>query len=222
MQLTPELLSPGLLRILWGLAVAVLVLSFSYAALAGLRQSPARQHLVLGSTVALIVLWSVRATVDPGVGLHVLGMTAAVLMLGWRFAVWAGLAAELAVSFAGTPSLGMVGPNWLLAAVIPATVTAIVARAVRHRLPANLFIFIFAVCFFGAGGAVLSTHLVVAGLLGVSGVPGIQGSGESLLAFLPLVVFPEAFINGAVMSLLVVFRPEWVRLFDDRWYLDGR
>jgi uncharacterized membrane protein len=222
MQLTPELLGPVLVWILWGVAAVVLALSFSYAALASLWHSPARQHLVLGSTVALIVLWSVRATVDPGVGLHVLGMTAAVLILGWRFAVWAGLAAELAVSAAGSLSLGMVGPNWILAAVIPATVTAVVARAVRRGLPPNLFIFIFAVCFFGAGGAVLSTHLVVAGLLGVAGVPGIQGVGESLLAFLPLVVFPEAFINGAVMSLLVVFRPDWVRLFDDRWYLDGR
>ena len=222
MQLAPELLDPLLLRLLWGLAVAVLLLSVSFAALASLRHSHARQHLVLGSTVALIVLWSVRATVDPGVGLHVLGMTAAVLMLGWRFAVWAGLAAELAVSAAGSPALGMVGPNWILSAVIPATVTAIVAWAVRRGLPPNLFIFIFAVCFFGAGGAVLCTHVAAAVLLGVSGSPGIQGSGESLLAFLPLVMFPEAFINGAVMSLRVVFRPDWVRLFDDRWYLDGR
>ena len=222
MQLTPELLTPVLQQILWGLAAAVLVLSFSYRALASLRHSEARQHLVLGSTVALMVLWSVRATVDPGVGLHVLGMTAAVLILGWRFAIWAGLAAELAVSAAGSPALGMVGPNWILAAVIPATVTAMVARAVRRGLPPNLFVFIFAVCFFGAGGAVLCTHLVAAGLLGASGAPGIQGSGESLLAFLPLVMFPEAFINGAIMSLLVVFRPDWVRLFDDRWYLDGR
>jgi len=222
MQLAPELMGPDILWVSWLIAGLVLVLSFSPRALAGLGQVSARQHLVLGTAVALSVLWSVRATVDPGVGLHILGMTAAVLLLGWRYAIWAGLMAELAVSATGAPALAMVGPNWLLSAVVPATLTAGIARAVRQALPPNLFVFVFVCCFFGAGACVLAVHLIVAVLMGVTGMPGIQGAGVSLPAFLPLVIFPEAFINGAVMSLLVVFRPDWVRLFDSQWYLDGR
>lgn len=222
MQLPPELFGQAILWAGWLIAGLVLALSFSPRALSGLGQVPARQHLVLGTAVALSVLWSVRATVDPGVGLHILGMTAAVLLVGWRYAIWAGLLAELAISLTGTPALSMVGPNWLLSAVVPATLTAVIAKGVRQALPPNLFVFVFVCCFFGAGACVLAVHLIVAILMGLTGMPGIQGAGVSLSAFLPLVIFPEAFINGAVMSLLVVFQPDWVRLFDTRWYLDGR
>ncbi len=222
MQLAPELIGPVVLWAGWLVAGLVLALSFSLRALSDLLQGSARQHLVLGTAVALSVLWSVRATVDPGVGLHILGMTAAVLLIGWRYALWAGLLAELAISLTGTPALIMIGPNWLLSAVVPATITALIARAARRALPPNLFVFVFVCCFFGAAGCVLAIHLIVAVLMGLTGMPGIQGTGVSLSAFLPLVMFPEAFINGAVMSLLVVFRPDWVRLFDTQWYLDGR
>ena len=34
--------------------------------------------------------------------------------------------------------------------------------------------------------------------------------------------FPEAVLNGWVMSVLVGFKPEWVRSFRDEEYLDGK
>jgi uncharacterized membrane protein len=36
---------------------------------------------------------------------------------------------------------------------------------------------------------------------------------------LPLMTFGEAFINGIVISAAVMFRPNWVRSFDDGAYL---
>ena len=34
-----------------------------------------------------------------------------------------------------------------------------------------------------------------------------------------LIIFPEAFTTGAVLTLLVVYRPKWVLSFDDNLYL---
>jgi uncharacterized membrane protein len=36
-----------------------------------------------------------------------------------------------------------------------------------------------------------------------------------------LVMFSEGFINGMCVSALAVFYPDWVKTFDDRFYLDG-
>ena len=37
--------------------------------------------------------------------------------------------------------------------------------------------------------------------------------------FLPLMMFPEAFITGMLTTLAVVFYPQWVLTFDDAKYL---
>jgi uncharacterized membrane protein len=97
-----------------------------------------------------------------------------------------------------------------------------VAWAARFRLPRNPFVFIFVCGFFGAGAAALATWLAAAGLLAVTGQPLPSGPGASLWAFLPLVLFPEAFINGALASMFIVYRPEWVRLYDERFYVRQR
>jgi uncharacterized membrane protein len=35
-------------------------------------------------------------------------------------------------------------------------------------------------------------------------------------------MLPEGFLNGAVLSMLTAWKPEWVRTFDDRDYIDGK
>jgi len=36
------------------------------------------------------------------------------------------------------------------------------------------------------------------------------------LLFLPIAMLPEGFLNGAILSMLTAWKPEWVRSFDDR------
>ena len=36
--------------------------------------------------------------------------------------------------------------------------------------------------------------------------------------YAPLIAFPEATINGIIITVLVVYYPEWVRLFDPAYY----
>ena len=44
---------------------------------------------------------------------------------------------------------------------------------------------------------------------------------QYLLAFVPL-MYPEAFLSGAMLSILVVYRPQWVATFDDSRYLNNK
>lgn len=216
MQFDPEVLSPGLVSACWLLAGLLLLVALS--GLGALWNEPRRLHLVAGAALALALLWSVRADVDPGVGLHVLGITAVVLLLGWRLAMVAAALASLSLVVMGdTPSV-TAPAGWLLSAAAPGALAAAIAWLTRFHLPRNPFVFIFGCAFFGSGLALVLTWLLSAALLSWSGQASPSGVDSSLLAFLPLVVFPEGFINGAVVSMLIVYRPDWVRLYDEQFY----
>jgi len=219
MQFAAEVLSPGLVH-----ACVVIAGCWLLAALPGLRAlrgHPERLHLMSGSAVALAVLWSVNARIDPGLALHVLGTPAVVLLLGWRLGMLAAALAAIALLVTGVTGYAEAPAGWLLSAALPGAVIVAVAWFARFHLPRNPFIFIFICAFLGSALAVLATWLGGAALLAASGQPSPSGIDSSLLAFLPLVLFPEAFINGAVTSMLIVYRPGWVRLYDERFYDRG-
>ena len=216
MQFSGGLLSPVLA---WACVVAAaLLLVLALGGLPALRAGPSRIHLLLGAAVGLAVLWSVNAGIDPGLRVHVLGMTVVVLLLGWRLGVLAGALAEISLVAYGVTPLMAAAAAWLVCAAIPGAVTLGIAWTARFYLPRNPFVFIFVCGFFGAGLAVLATWLTGAALLALSGQPSPSGAGASLTAFLPLMLFPEAFINGALVSMLIVYRPEWLRLYDEAFY----
>ena len=56
----------------------------------------------------------------------------------------------------------------------------------------------------------------------LSGQPELYSMGTEYARFLPLMLFPESFITGALITMMVVFRPAWVVSFDDERYLKGR
>lgn len=216
MHFTADLLSPGLA---WAcIALASLLLLAALPGLRDLRSHPERYHLLCGAAVALALLWSVHARVDPGIAVHVLGIPAVVLLLGWGLAMVAAALAELALL-----GIGMTGPllapaSWLISAALPGAMVVAIAWTARFYLPRNPFIFIFAGAFFGAAIALLSAWLAGAVLLAWSGQSSPSDAGAPLIAFLPLVMFLEAFVNGAVVATLIVYRPEWVRFYDETFY----
>ena len=61
----------------------------------------------------------------------------------------------------------------------------------------------------------LSVALVSAALLALFGQSGWVCAALDNAALLPLIMFPEGFINGVLVTALVVFHPEWVRLFSE-------
>ena len=56
-------------------------------------------------------------------------------------------------------------------------------------------------------------------LMGVSGTYSWHTISADYLSVWPLLLFPEALLNGMTMTLLAVYRPYWVNTFFDREYL---
>ena len=66
---------------------------------------------------------------------------------------------------------------------------------------------------------VLCLALASVVLLALGGQTAMVENALGLWPLLFLIMFSEAFINGLCVSALAVFAPEWMKTFDDRFYL---
>jgi uncharacterized membrane protein len=168
-------------------------------------------------------MWSMKAAVRPGMNMHLLGATMIALMFGRQLAI-VGLTVVLAaVTFnsAGNGSIGWspFALNGLTMVVIPVLVARGILRAVERCLPTHFFVFIFVATFFGAALNTMLTGLVATLLLAVAGIYDLDLLfGEFYLSYV-LLAFAEAWLTGAVITIMVVYCPHWVGSFDDRRYL---
>ncbi len=177
---------------------------------------------MLATCVALLLIWAMKAGVAPGLELHLLGVTLATLMFGWQFAVLAVGVVLLGNTSYGHGSWPSFGWNGLLLICLPVLVSWVVLRFSERRLPGNFFIYIFVAAFFGAALAMLSVGVVSTMLLWMVGAYPWQPLMDQYTVNYMLLVFPEAFLTGAMMTIFVVYRPTWVATFDDDRYLTDR
>ena len=180
------------------------------------------QHVFFGAMVALLLMWKVKAGISPGLGFHHLGATMFTLMFGWPLALL-GLSSIMLISaLLQHNEVLSLGINGLLSVAIPVFVSYGILRLSQKRLPANYFIYIYVAAFFGAGIAVAASRLTAIALLSlVQAYPDSQLVSESLV-YIPLFMFPEAFITGFLISAFVVYKPDWVTTFDDERYIVGK
>jgi uncharacterized membrane protein len=177
-----------------------------------------RQHVYLGGLVLLLIIWSLRAGVTPGLTLQFLLVSALTLMHGWALAV-IGIGVVLGADGLQHGSLAAWPANLLCFGVVPATTTALIHRLVRARLPHNYFVYFFGTVFAGSLVAFGLASLARLALLWFAGSLPSARLGDEFLVLLPMMGLAEASMNGLVMAIAVVYTPEWVRSFDDRLYL---
>lgn len=173
----------------------------------------AARVLLLG-TLALAGLRWFNADALAGSSLHFLGASAATLMFGPRFALWAMAVASLLAWLGGSAWLGW-APDFLACGVLPVLATQALYVLEQARLPPNLVTYVLVNAFLGGGVAMLASHLVKAA------VAAAGGSGEPavyLASAVPM-MFGEGFLCGGALALVVVYRPQWCASFDDRRYL---
>lgn len=180
-----------------------------------------RQHLLFGTMLGLFLLWLVRRDFDSGLSYHFIGMTAVTLLLDWPLALLAGLAAQLGLLAIGRQDLAALGVNGVLLVLLPVLVTELCALRVERAQPRNLFVYIFFCGFFPAALATLLTLLGGLGLLWLDGLFPMPPWLDDFAGYLWLVMFPEAFINGTVVTALVVFYPDWLETFNRSRYLQA-
>lgn len=185
-------------------------------------RQPARLNLWCAAIAVIFTLWCIRYSVKPGLMLHLIGATILTLMFGPRLAqlalylVMAGVAATGIAGVDGYPA------NALLAGAVPVWVSWLLYRLVERRLPANIFVFIFAGGFLSAALAMAVSALATVALHAAAGTYAAAYLTEYYLPYALLLAWGEAFITGMSMALMVAYYPQWVLLFDDKRYLARR
>lgn len=181
-----------------------------------------RQHLCFGAAIALVPLWMLQAGIRDGLEVHFLGLTTLALMLGWRLSQLMALLSLLLVTFFGIEPWEAFGANLLLGVVLPISVSYFVFLLSYSYLYRHLFVYIFVAGFFNAALTMAVKTLAFAGYMTWSGQYSWQTVVDDYLSILPLLLFPEALLNGMAITLLVVFRPRWMCTFFDRDYLSNK
>jgi uncharacterized membrane protein len=184
-------------------------------------KSPANLNVFLGATVALLGLWLINAGIRPGLNFHLLGATALTLMFRPWFALLA-LALVIAGLTAHNGQFDAYPANLLLMGVLPVSISWAIYRVVDGRLPNHMFVYIFLNCFFAAGLAIAVVGIGSTLFAAAAGAYKLDYLLDNYLPFYLLMAWAEAFTTGMIMTLLVVYRPEWVATFDDQRYLRSK
>ena len=173
----------------------------------------ARLNRLLAAAALVAALWGVRAELPAGPGLHFLGAAALYLMFGAPLAL-AGMALAAALACAlGAGDWGALPAQWLVDGAVPVACAWATHRAIERYSPPNLFVYVFGAAFAGAGPSMVASL----------GAHRLLGSRIEPFAALGLMLgFGEAFLTGALVTLFVVYRREWVATFDDARYLARR
>ncbi|MGB0466123.1 MAG: energy-coupling factor ABC transporter permease [Pontibacterium sp.] len=220
-------ISEGLLSASWLWLTLFLYLTVLGAALyripwSVLLENRRLQHLFWAITVFMMVMWSMRAGISPGLSIHFLGVTALTLILGWDLAIVSGSIALLGMVLIGRESWQGLPVNGFCSVVLPVLVSYLILKLVEARLAKNFFIYLFLCGFLGAGIAVMVSGLSTGLLLWLDGVYDWSKINHEYVRYLPLIMFPEGLMNGIVMTGMLVFYPDWVRTFNAKQYIDDQ
>ncbi|WP_065188256.1 energy-coupling factor ABC transporter permease [Shewanella woodyi] len=179
----------------------------------------AKQTQILLASVALNALWLLNANVTQGIHVHFLGLVTLMLMYGWRMA---SVISILPVLFFTTFVIkspfdfaiyGLLGIN------LPLFLCFMVYSQIFKYLPHHLFVYIFGGAFINAFLSIVFHILLWAAWLWLSTDYDWAFLRDNYLLIIPLLGFPEALLNGMAITLLVVYRPQWLYDYSDSTYL---
>ena len=145
--------------LLWALVLIITFISVEKNTYKALYNTPARQIGVLACALVFAMLWQIKAGILSGLDLHILGVTAATLILGWRLAILSSLLASALLAAFANIDLNLLPMQILFGAFIPTLLSYLGFIMSYQYLPRHFFVYIFV----NIG--------MVSGLLPVVGVP---------------------------------------------------
>lgn len=198
---------------------AILIYTFKRLAWHRLAQYPFTLHIFFLWSVLLCVVNLSRIGVAEGLQLHLLAVTAATLMMGWKLCYLAAVLAQLLMIATGFEPFALLGWNTLLYALVPILVSHYFCRLLQRLLPLNPFIFTLGCGFFGAIFAMSITMLISSAALAIFGIYPLDIIWQKYLKFILVIIYPEGFVNGVIVAGLVAFHPHIISAFDpDRYF----
>lgn len=179
-------------------------------------------HAALAGAVVLTLMWSMKAGVKPGLNLHLLGAMAATLIYGPRLAMLVMALALTGITLNGAIEWSAWPVNFVLMVAGPVGVAWALQRVVERILPPHFFIFVFVISFAGAALTVMAQGALASLALTLAGAYSAEFLSTDYLPYFLLLGFAEAWLSGAAVTLLVVYRPGLVAAFDDKRYLSNK
>jgi len=217
-NLPDTLLGEGWYRAAW----AVWLLFFAHS----LWRAPWRRlknsellNVWLGMVVFLTLIWSLKAGVKPGLSFHLLGATVFTLSFGPRLAFIGLSLVTVCITLNGAAGPLAFGLNALLLAGLGVVFSQIFYWLFSRLLPKHLFVYIFAHGFFGAALTIICVGFSISLFLALAGAYPWEYLVSEYFPYFLLLGFSEAWLSGMMMTLFVVYRPQWVITFDDSRYL---
>lgn len=201
------------------MALAIVIKNTDFLQLAN---DTAFQHRVFGASVAMFVLWIFRVGIIDELQVHFLWLTSLALVLGFRWAIISATIVLLGITIVGYEQFPMFGVNWILGVLLPISVTYAIFSLTFHRLPKNLFVYLFVCAFFPGAITVALKIFAMAGYFYLDTELGWDVIFQNYVLLIPLLIFSEAFFNGFTMTTLVIHKPHWVYTFHDKFYIDGK
>jgi uncharacterized membrane protein len=179
-------------------------------------------NILFATCATVFLVWQLKVNIDTGLSLHLLGSTVLTLMFRWCTAIIANAVIVLGMTLLSSADFEAFAMNALLTGVVPISFSFIVWRLNEKYLPANYFVYLFVAAFFPAALSMLGSGFLSYGLLSLLdnqiGAEMLDGYRYALIP----IMYPEAFLTGAVISIFVIYKPEWIATFDDRRYLNRR
>ena len=221
MSFAQSVLAPWALLLTWLLSLAVIAWALWGRPWQVLIADSALQHRWLGATLAVMLMWQLRAQTVDWLTLHLVFTVLMTLVFKAPLALISNVLINIAMVMIGHNEWMLLGANVLVTGIVPAAVIGTVWRLVDRCLPDNLMVFLFACGFFGAALATLGGGLAAVVLIIVAGTdPEAIYLAQEYARFLPLLMPSEAFITGMLLSILLVYHPNWVATFNDHRYID--
>jgi uncharacterized membrane protein len=180
------------------------------------------QHVLLGASVVLFLVWHFDASIENGASFHFLLMTLMTLMFTPQFALLGMFLALVGLTFVDGLGWQAIGLNALIMGVIPVVVTWTAYRLGAKFLEANFFVYVFYNGFLSAALGVVVSLGFASFILGLNEVMTMQELEKDFIPYIILLAMPEGFLNGFLIAAFVLLKPTWVATFNDKTYLSGK
>lgn len=221
MNIPDSLLAETYYWVAWAIWSVVVLLGLRLAPWRDLK-SPVRFNLWLGMIVFLTLIWSLKAGVQPGLDFHFLGAALMTLCFGPWLGFFGLSLVLVGVMLNGSAGWSSFALNSLLMAGVSVLASHAIFRLAERFLTPQLFVYIFINGFFGAGFTILSVGVFSTFLLAMAGAYPVDYLLDEYLPYYLLLGFSEAWLTGMVITLFVIYRPEWIATFDDVRYLTNK
>jgi uncharacterized membrane protein len=206
----------------WAGYIACLLLVFRALSYKSITHDKKIQHLVFGCAASVFFLWIFRTGIYPGLNVHFLWLTALLLILGFRWAMVSALLALLGVTLLGKESWSMFGINGLLGVMVPLSLSYLIYSFAFHKLNRHVFVYIF-VCAFLPGALMMAIKMyLLGGYFFIDNQYDWLTIEDNYLVLIWLLLFPEGMLNGMTMTLMIIYKPQWVYTFYDKFYIDKK